>query len=72
MPGTHHNLKFHLIFSTKHRRPFLHETIRLRIHEYLGGIIRHERGHPIEIGGVADHVHILFNEKLNIQLFDDP
>lgn len=61
MPGTHHNLKYHLIFGTKHRRPFLHDAIRPRIHEYLGGIIRSERGHPIEIGGIADHVHILFS-----------
>jgi REP element-mobilizing transposase RayT len=61
MPGTHHNLKFHLIFSTKYRLPFLRDDVRPRIHEYLGGIIRHERGHPLEIGGVADHVHILFS-----------
>jgi putative transposase len=60
MPGTFHNLKFHLIFSTKERRPWLTPNIRARVHEYLAGIIRDERGHVLEIGGVADHVHILF------------
>lgn len=60
MPGTFHNLKFHLIFSTKHRAPWLTETVRPRVHEYLGGIIRGERGKVIAIGGVTDHVHILF------------
>lgn len=60
MPGTFHNLKFHLVFSTKHREPWLTPEIRSRVHEYLGGIIRGERGAVLEIGGVADHVHILF------------
>jgi REP element-mobilizing transposase RayT len=60
MPGTYHNLKFHLIFSTKQRQPWLSDGLRARVHDYLGGIIRGEGGHPIEIGGVADHIHILF------------
>jgi len=60
MAGTFHNLKFHLVFSTKGRQPWLTNDIRPRVHEYLGGIIRGERGKLIEIGGVADHVHILF------------
>jgi len=60
MPGTYSNIKFHLIFSTKHREPFLTKDCRARVHEYLGGAIRGEGGHVIEINGVADHVHILF------------
>jgi putative transposase len=60
MPGTFHNIKFHLVFSTKHREPWLTKEIRSRVHDYLGGIIRGESGVPLEIGGVADHVHILF------------
>jgi putative transposase len=60
MPGTFHNLKFHLVFSTKHREPWLTPDVRPRVHDYLGGIIRGERGAILEIGGIADHVHILF------------
>ncbi len=60
MPGTFHNLKFHLVFSTKRREPWLTETVRPRVHDYLGGIIRGERGKVLEIDGIADHVHILF------------
>ena len=60
MAGTFHNLKFHLIFSTKQREPWLTGEIPLRVHDYLGGIIRSENGAVLEIGGVADHVHILF------------
>ena len=60
MPGTFHNIKFHLVFSTKHRESWLSDAIRPRIHDYLGGIIRGERGMVLAVGGVADHVHILF------------
>src|SRR5580704_3825646 len=60
MPGTFHNLKFHLVFSTKQREPWLTGDILPRVHDYLGGVIRGERGVVLEIGGVADHVHVLF------------
>lgn len=60
MSGTFHNLKFHLIFSTKYREPWLNDHVRPRIHNYLGGTIRGERGAVLAIGGMADHVHILF------------
>jgi len=30
-----------------------------RLYEYMGGIIRAQKGHLIEIGGIEDHVHIL-------------
>lgn len=60
MPGTFHNLKLHMVFSTAGREPWLQPKIRSRVHEYLGGIIKSERGIPLEIGGIADHVHILF------------
>ena len=60
MPGTFHNLKFHLVFSTKQREPWLTADVRPRVYDFVGGIIRGERGTLIEIGGVADHVHILF------------
>jgi REP element-mobilizing transposase RayT len=68
MPGTYHNLKFHLIFSTRRREPWLTEAVRPRIHDYRGGIIRGERGQPLEIGGVADHVHVLFGWRTDDSL----
>jgi putative transposase len=50
----------HLIFSTKERRPFLRDPItRVRLHEYLGGVSRQLDCHPVRIGGVEDHVHLL-------------
>ena len=50
----------HLVFSTKDRRPWLAEDIQRPLWGYLAGAIKNLGGHPIQIGGAADHVHILF------------
>jgi len=59
MPSTYTNLLYHIIFSTKERRPFITAKMQDELHPYLGGIILDAGGEPLEIGGVADHVHIL-------------
>jgi REP element-mobilizing transposase RayT len=59
MPSTYTNLLYHIIFSTKERRPFINPRLRDELHPYIGGIILDAGGEPTEIGGVADHVHIL-------------
>lgn len=49
----------HLVFSTKHRQPFIDANIEDELHAYLGGICKRLECHPIKIGGYTDHVHIL-------------
>jgi putative transposase len=50
----------HLVFSTKDRRPYLRDPeLRQRLHEYVGGISKQLDCHPVRIGGVEDHVHLL-------------
>lgn len=50
----------HLIFSTKNRQPFIVPAIRDRLHAYLAGTVNELGCHAIKVGGIADHVHILF------------
>jgi len=59
MANTYTSLNYHVVFSTKNRQPFLDETIRDRLFAYLGGIARENGMTALEIGGVADHVHLL-------------
>ncbi len=59
MPHTYTNLLFHIVFATKDRFGFIVEDKRERIYEYIGGTIRGLGGRCIEIGGIADHIHIL-------------
>jgi len=43
---------------------------RSRLQEYLGGTIRGLGGFPEEVGGVADHVHLLAGLKATHCLAD--
>jgi putative transposase len=63
MPSTHVSLHYHAVFSTKNRYPFIANNWRPRLHEYLGGCVRGFGGVPLQIGGVADHVHLLVGLK---------
>ena len=56
MGDTFHNIIYHVVFSTKERRPLITPALQPRLYEYLGGIIRGEGGTLYEIGGTADHV----------------
>jgi len=59
--STFTKLAYHIVFSTKHRHPLIHNhnSFQKRLYEYIGGIIRAQNGKLIEIGGVEDHIHIL-------------
>jgi putative transposase len=59
MPDSYTNLLYHIIFSTKVRRPFLTDVYQVRLYDYIGGIIRGLGGISLELNGVADHVHLL-------------
>jgi putative transposase len=59
MPGAHCNLLYHLVFSTKERRPLISAAMKSRLHDYIGGIVRGEKGELLEINSVADHSHLL-------------
>jgi len=61
MPQSFTKLFAHLVFSTKDRKPFLDDTIRPRVHGYLATIVRNLDSPYVVVGGVADHVHILFD-----------
>jgi REP-associated tyrosine transposase len=63
MASTFTNLLYHVVFSTKDRVPMIHKDVQERLYEYMGGIIRGEGGTLLEIGGVADHVHLLAKLK---------
>jgi REP element-mobilizing transposase RayT len=53
------NLLYHIVYATKERAPLITTALRPRLHEYLGGTVRGLGGVPLEVNGVADHVHIL-------------
>jgi REP-associated tyrosine transposase len=59
MSDSYTNLLYHIIFSTKDRRPFLTDVYETRPHDYIGGTIRGLGGISLEVNGTEDHVHVL-------------
>jgi REP element-mobilizing transposase RayT len=59
---------FHCVFSTKERRPLIVPTLQERLWPYLGGIARQNEMTAVEIGGVADHIHILLSLPSTLSL----
>ncbi len=70
MPRSFTNLLVHAVFSTSERRPLLADDMRPDIHAYLGGILRELGASPIEIGGTADHIHILLRLPADLPIAD--
>lgn len=61
MPQSFCQIYGHLIFSTKDRAPLLDAEIRPRVHGYLATLVRDLDSAYVVVGGVADHVHLLFD-----------
>jgi REP element-mobilizing transposase RayT len=59
MANTYTSLHYHLVFSTKNRERWIAPDLEERIWAYLGGIAKENKMHPVQIGGVEDHVHLL-------------
>ena len=70
MSSTYLSLHYHIVFSTKERRPMIADAWKDRLHEYLGGTMKGLDGFPQGVGGVADHVHLLVGLKATHRLSD--
>lgn len=60
MPQSLSRINIHLVCSTKNRQPLITPAHRDRSFQYLGGTLNGIGCPVIKVGGVADHVHLLF------------
>jgi len=58
----------HCVFATKERRPLIVPALQPRLWPYLGGIARENKMKALEVGGVADHVHVLLSLPATLSL----
>jgi REP element-mobilizing transposase RayT len=70
MPGTYSQILLHLVFSTKNRANLIKPEIQSRLYEYIGGIVRSERGTLYAIGGMPDHLHLLLRWRTDGSVAD--
>ena len=57
--STYTNLLFHIIYSTKYRKPTIDSVWQDELYAYIGGILRDSRGVLLKAGGIEDHIHLL-------------
>lgn len=59
--GTFTKLTYHVVFGTKRRHKSIYDAFQQKLYEYIGGLVRAQNGHLIEVGGIEDHIHLLLN-----------
>jgi REP element-mobilizing transposase RayT len=70
MANTYTNLLYHIVFSTKNREPLIHNSLKAELHKYIGGLVRDKKGVLLEIGGMADHVHLVVKLRPDTSVSD--
>ena len=69
MPQALANVLLHIVFSTKHRKPFLQtDAMKGAMTGYLVGALANHDCPSIIVGVVADHLHILCNLSRTISI----
>jgi putative transposase len=70
MPNTYTNLLFHIVYSTKYRKPLIARPWQDDLYGYIGGIIRSEKGVLLTACGMTDHLHLLAKLPPTIAISD--
>ncbi len=58
-----YQLRYHAVFATKHRNPWITEDIQEPVHRYVRGVVEQLDGVLFGIGGMQDHLHLLVGLK---------
>ncbi len=59
MSDSYTNFLYHIVFSTKDRRPLITPAYQVRLYDYIGGTVRSLGGISLELNGTEDHLHLL-------------
>ena len=70
MGDSYTNLLYHIVFSTKDRRPLLTADCEVRLYDYIGGTIRDLGGICLALNGTEDHLHLLAKLRPDAALSD--
>ncbi len=70
MPQSLAQIYVHLVFSTKGREGLIAPEIQPRLHAYLAGTLNAIECPALVVGGMPDHVHLLFRLSRTLSLSD--
>lgn len=70
MPQSLAQIYVHLVFSTKGREPWVATGLQPRLHAYLAGTLNALDCSALCVGGMPDHVHVLFRLSRTLTISD--
>src|SRR5689334_9568006 len=70
MPNTFTQMFIQFVFAVSHRRALIPKEHKMRLHEYIGGLLKHRLQKPLAIHCMPDHAHIFVGYKPNISIPD--
>ena len=59
MANSYVRIIIHCVWSTKRRQMTIAQDWEKELWSYIGGVVRKHHIHPIQIGGIENHVHAL-------------
>ena len=66
--STYTQILYQIVFSTKNREHTLTKPGREELFSYISGVLKNKNCHMYQIGGVADHLHIITHLHPSIAL----
>lgn len=63
MANTYTQIHIHAIFAVQNRTSLIHKNWQEDLYKYITGIIQNNGHKLLQIGGMPDHVHILFGMR---------
>ena len=70
MANTYSQILIQAVFAVEARQRLIMPEWKEDLFRYIGGIFREKKQRLLAIGGIADHIHLLFGLKPNIAISD--
>jgi REP element-mobilizing transposase RayT len=70
MANTYSQIHIQVVFAVAGRRSLIHSRWKEELFKYISGIFRKQKQKLIAIGGVEDHIHILFGVRPHVAISD--
>ena len=70
MANTYTQIYIHVVFAVQARESLIKAEWKEELFKYIAGILNNQKTKLIAIGGVEDHIHILFGMNPTIALSD--
>lgn len=70
MANTYSQIHIHTVFAVEGRASLIRSDWKEELFKYIGGIFRNQNQKLLAIGGVEDHIHLLFGIRPNLAISD--